>query len=394
MREHPIPQDITGYRFHIIGNMTLKQFAQLGVGCFIGFLFYTTNLIDIIKWPLIGLSIGTGALIAFVPFEERPLDHWLFTFFSILYKPTKFYWKKEAKIPEIFEFKPSVTDKNLEEEFDLSPIRKQRIREYLASTKYGAIAETDDYLAWQNTRIQGIMETFSQVRTGTISVSNTDTKPNLKVTVRGLGQSQQAHYNWSDNQSVQEHATTTTFEENMYYQSPESTPINMRAAIPVEQVAQNITIPNQASVRVTEEQIQDESVQNPLTQSAQESDRAYVDVSQNQHMQSQQSLEATGEVTFNSSLPFPSPPTEPNKVVGMVLTPQNDLINDAIVEIKNEAGNTLRAVKTNALGQFFISTPLPIGNFVVVTEKDSMQFPPIQLTINNSVVKPIEIRST
>ena len=391
MREHPIPQDITGYRFHIIGNMTLKQFAQLGIGCFIGFLFYTTNLIDIIKWPLIGLSIGTGALIAFVPFEERPLDHWLFTFISILYKPTKFYWKKDAKVPEAFLFTPAATQATQEDDFDLSPIRRERIREYLSSTKNGGYGETDAYQEWQTNRIQGIMETFSQVRTQTVSITESESKPNLKVTVRGLGQSDQAHYDWSESQSQYNQSLNQEVQPIIDQNIPESTPINLRAPVPVEQVAQDISIPDEQSIRVSDAQIQNDGVENPLTKPQQQTERAYVDHSAIQ--QSEQPIQQTDQTTFNTSLPFPSPPTEPNRVVGMVLTPQNDLINDAIVEIKNEAGATIRAVKTNALGQFFITTPLPIGNHVVITEKEGMQFPAIRLEINNTVIRPIEIRS-
>ncbi|MDQ5951410.1 MAG: hypothetical protein QG639_691, partial [Patescibacteria group bacterium] len=58
MKEHPIPQDITNYRFHIVGSMTLKQFGEVLVGVIISFIIYQTNLIAIIKWPLIVLFFG------------------------------------------------------------------------------------------------------------------------------------------------------------------------------------------------------------------------------------------------------------------------------------------------------------------------------------------------
>ena len=44
MREHQVPQDITGYNFHIIGEMTIKQFAEVAVGVVIAVIIYTTNL--------------------------------------------------------------------------------------------------------------------------------------------------------------------------------------------------------------------------------------------------------------------------------------------------------------------------------------------------------------
>ena len=53
MKQHPIPQDITNYRFHLIGSMTLKQFAEVAAAVIVSLIVYATNLPGIIKWPLI-----------------------------------------------------------------------------------------------------------------------------------------------------------------------------------------------------------------------------------------------------------------------------------------------------------------------------------------------------
>jgi hypothetical protein len=386
MREHPIPQDITGYRFHIIGNMTIKQFAQMGAGCLLAFLIYSTNLINIIKWPLIGLSIGLGALVAFVPFEERPLDHWLVTFFKILYKPTKFYWKKEAKIPEAFLYTPQANTTPAEEEFDLSQVRRERIREYLSSVNRRDYHLEQDQIDEQ-TRITGLMQTFAQIKTTAPKPTASEVKPDLKVRVRGLGQSNQTHYDWGDANSEkynQENQTKLNFNQIL------GTPIDFQTPLATAQVAQNIQVPEQTTIRIAQEAEQTDGAINTLSTNPDAQSQSYVD---NATIPQQEVPELSGAVTYNSQLPFPTPPTEPNIVVGMVLTPQHDLVNDAIIEVKNKEGSTIRAVKTNALGQFFISTPLPVGNYFIVTEKENMTFTPIQLPINDTVVHPIEIRS-
>ena len=77
----------------------------------------------------------------------------------------------------------------------------------------------------------------------------------------------------------------------------------------------------------------------------------------------------TEHTHFNANLPFPSKPTLPNKLVGMVLTPDNNLITDAIVEVQTIDGNIVRAVKSNALGQFTITTPLKDGEYIISVEK-------------------------
>jgi hypothetical protein len=51
-------------------------------------------------------------------------------------------------------------------------------------------------------------------------------------------------------------------------------------------------------------------------------------------------------------------------------------------------------VKTNALGQFFITTPLANGEYVVEAEQDQMQFPSQSIVLTGELVDPIEIRGT
>ena len=103
MEQHAVPQNISSYQFHLVGDMTLKQFLELAGGVVVGLLFYATGLPGIIKWPLILISAAIGAALAFVPFEERPLEQWIIAFFRSVYSPTLFYWKKPATAPVYFQ---------------------------------------------------------------------------------------------------------------------------------------------------------------------------------------------------------------------------------------------------------------------------------------------------
>jgi len=49
MDNHPIPQDITGFEFKLIGNMTLKQFAYVAGGAIIGLVFYALPILLLLK---------------------------------------------------------------------------------------------------------------------------------------------------------------------------------------------------------------------------------------------------------------------------------------------------------------------------------------------------------
>jgi len=97
METHPVPQQISAYQFRLVGDMTLKQFFQVGGGALVSLLIYATGIHPIIKWPLILFSFSLGAALAFLPFEERPLSQWLLSFFRSVYSPTIYFWEKDQK---------------------------------------------------------------------------------------------------------------------------------------------------------------------------------------------------------------------------------------------------------------------------------------------------------
>lgn len=102
MEQHPIPQQISSYQFKLVGDMTLKQFFQVAGGVIVSLIFYSTPLHPLIKWPFILFSAGMGAALAFLPFQERPLERWIFAFFRSIYSPTLYSWKKTDKPPVFY----------------------------------------------------------------------------------------------------------------------------------------------------------------------------------------------------------------------------------------------------------------------------------------------------
>lgn len=105
MEQHPVPQQISSYEFRLVGDMTLKQFAQVAGGCLVALLFYASPLPGLFKWPLVILPAFAGAAFAFLPFEERPLQTWVIAFLKAVYSPTQFIWQKRGQKPQIFEEK-------------------------------------------------------------------------------------------------------------------------------------------------------------------------------------------------------------------------------------------------------------------------------------------------
>jgi hypothetical protein len=96
MEQHAIPQQISSYEFKLVGEMTLKQFLKAAGGIVIAVLIYSTKLIVIVKWPLMLFFGALGLMLAFVPFEDRPLETWIMAFIRSIYAPTIYIYKKRA----------------------------------------------------------------------------------------------------------------------------------------------------------------------------------------------------------------------------------------------------------------------------------------------------------
>lgn len=99
------------------------------------------------------------------------------------------------------------------------------------------------------------------------------------------------------------------------------------------------------------------------------------------------------EATVSPELPMPTPPTEPNVLAGMVVDDKGNIVENAIVTIKDQEGNIARAQKTNKIGQFFIATPLENGVFEIEVEKRGLSFDIIKIKLEGKLILPIEIKA-
>jgi hypothetical protein len=292
-----------------------------------------------------------------------------------LYKPTKFFWKREPHIPEAFTYKPDINQTNQPNELDLSPYRRQRIKEYLTSVQ--SSTTQDPFETAEAVHMESIMSAFSTIRVNSTETEKQPHRPSLKVRVRQLKGSVTPVF---------------TVDSLSVGPTPDANPLQadaalaQRNALAVNQVAQEIEIPELQEVTIEPTAEPEAEAAQVLTQV---DDRAYI---ADQAMTNQPQAPSAA-ATLNLDLPFPDPPSEPNKLVGMILSPTNDLINDAIVEIQAEDGRVARAVKSNALGQFFVATPLQSGTYTILAEKDGFAFSPLQISLTGEIVPPIEIRS-
>lgn len=83
--------------------------------------------------------------------------------------------------------------------------------------------------------------------------------------------------------------------------------------------------------------------------------------------------------------------TFPNVVNGIIKDAQDNYLEGVVVVIYDKEGLPVRALKTNKLGQFTSSTPLPNGIYTVELEKDNFIFDVLEVELVSQVMPPLAI---
>ncbi len=133
MEQHPIPQQISSYEFKLVGDMTLKQFGKAAGGIILAVLINTTVLPFFIKWPLMLISAVGGLALAFLPYQDRPLETWIGAFLKSIYSPTVFIYKK--KKPENWldiDLTKKIENKE-EEKIEVPQKEERKVKEFIES---------------------------------------------------------------------------------------------------------------------------------------------------------------------------------------------------------------------------------------------------------------------
>lgn len=104
-----------------------------------------------------------------------------------------------------------------------------------------------------------------------------------------------------------------------------------------------------------------------------------------------------GEIKVKVVTPPKPKPTQlqltslPNVINGIVTDSEGNYLEGAVVVIHDKDGLPVRALKTNRLGQFTGSTPLPNGIYTIELEKDNLVFDVLQIELSGAVLPPLNI---
>ncbi len=353
MESHPVPQNVTAFEFHLIGDMTIKQFTYLAIGVVIAYvtylvLFYSEPWIAV---PIILLSSGTGAAFAFLPIQDRPLDHWAGAFFAAVYSPTQMRWSLPVK-------------KDVDQEF----LFKNRLNFFLR-----ALAEPIQPVAAAPTPppVQAVAAPKPPTRQvfndsllsriqGTAPAGTTMPSDDiLKKTVQLANEAQQVRTQIIQTEQQMDQLKAMASQQDA--QAGTYTP-------QVQGVLENL----QGLVQKSQKINQDIAELSPHPAPA---------------------PVASPAPTFARPVRriLPKLTSTPNVINGIVTDTEGNYLENVVVVIHNQQGLPVRALKTNKLGQFTGSTPLPDGSYTVTLEKDTLEFETIKVELSNKVLDAISI---
>lgn len=348
MDQHPVPQNISTYQFRLVGDMTLKQFLELAAGAGLGVLIYTSPLYSFIKWPLIFLSVFGGIAFAFLPFQERPLDVWIKNFIKSVYSPTLYLWKQQGKLPDFFNYQPQAREKH--HQARLTPAQKAQFAEYLQSLPLEE--KISNFDTQEMAKLQQINQLIKK---------NTNLDPAVFKNVPQLKQ----EIIQAPSVRIRTLKTPAKLTVNL--------PKTGLPTRPMVEIADSFTPSLQVEIPEKTEEVKPK----PLT-------KPRLAIKKSAKIAKTPSL---------SKLPIPAPPDYPNAVVGMTLDENGKILPGAIIEIRNKDQLPIRASKTNKLGQFFIATPLPNGEYELETEMEPHVFDIIKFKAEGKILPPIKIQA-
>lgn len=333
MEPHPIPQNVASFQFRLVGDMTLKQFAYLAAGstlAYIIFVFFAAKY-PFLAWPLIIISASAGIAFAFLPVGSRPLDYWLAAFLKTIYSPTKRVWRKNNKI------------------YKEDPLFQSRYVMYLSGLHPAQASAPSAILA---------------SRSEPPPPSDLPTPEELKKTVDLAKQAQNLQM-----KIIQTERTLSQIRS----EAQKPTPIPIDYSIQVNEILSDLQ-------KLVGEASQIRAQLDAVTEGEQA-----------------EAKPAPPPKIVKVVIPIKPEPqqialtTFPNVISGIVKDASGNYLEGVIAVIYDKEGLPARALKTNKLGQFTGSTPLPNGIYTLELEKESLTFDVLQIELTGGILPALMI---
>lgn len=414
MENHPIPQDITGFQFKLIGNMTVKQFAYLAGGTVIAwFIFFILPIFILIRLPLAVLFLSLGVALAFVPIDGRPMDTMIGNFIRALFSPTQYIYRKTGG--NLSQMNPSAPQTPLNPVLQSTPPQlntpaplpptnmplqtqiqtptpinyQQPIQQTPIQTQTQIIQPVP---APQPQSAPQINTPITQVPGRIIELND----PNNKPIMSG---------NLDDLEKIKEEEEEEKIEENER-KLEEQVSTLQKELVEAKAIENNSTPQLNTITHQKSEELEQMLIETNRQKEALEKELLSLKAR----------LEGTEKTKFNpitaqplpqtqrarkvppalvKSVGLPTAPADPNLITGIIKDPRGNPLPNILVEVKDPEDNPVRAFKTNGLGQFASATSLQNGKYIVSIEdpKGQNKFDTVEIEANGTPIMPLEIFS-
>jgi len=398
MEQHPVPQDVTGFQFRLIGDITLKQFGYLVGGVILGYLSTKLTLIPVfLRWPMGGFWVLLGIGLAFLPIEERPLDVWLMSFFKRIYSPTQYVWKKQNLPPDILvqtlptpmvipsalpypKLKPVPEKKAVSAPLQPAPTKEDTIRAKPVPPPPTAIPKP-------------LVDRWS-IGAPPVKPKPEPTQTLPKVTGEKIvfAEKPTAPPPVADTQQVERiragyEKTTKDLETRLALLQTELAKgsVGKERIVEFQQVLKELLAEKE---RLSKELA---AVRKKLTQ-----DQSPRTEKPTDYIQAPEETKTTVKMVTPQAatrIGIPRLTTQPNVITGIIKDSGGVLLPNMIITVKDKEDIPVRALKTNRLGQFAASTPLSNSTYFIEVEdpKKAFEFNRIEVSLTGLVLPPLEI---
>jgi hypothetical protein len=419
-KQHPVPQNIMDVEFKLIGALTMRQFVYLVI---FSISAYMAKLVvpAPFTWPfVIGIAF-IGIALAFIPIEERGLDEWVVNFVKAINSPTERIWRKEIRLPQAFSYNQQlmVMQKEL---ITLAPTTSRRkLEEFLQQE--GKKNEVDPLDIQEDVYVEKLRIAYEEpiqveAETGKNEAVSNTIQPE-KVEEISVISSETASKAKEETENILQEGDKTPAKEE-----PVEQPSKAAAPLKVDKIAQMIkTRMNRAQIRLPDEPARKTTIKlQPMESHA---GRKFVNLTPTQgqiilpirgekvilseeqaaqdyqekqkkiqEMLNQNTASQTGNKKPVYYKQIPSMINKPNMISGVIKNRRGEHMENVILVIKNEKGETVRALRTNKLGNFIVSSQIPNGEYRIEIDKTNdtgLTFDIIPFSANGGVLPSLEI---
>jgi hypothetical protein len=357
--------------FKLFGELTLKQFLYVGGAGAISYMILASGMVLPLKLFLSLIIAGSGAALALIPVNNRPLEVWVGNFVQAMINPTKRVWKK-GENPNIPKTVYSMEEYNKQVNI---PVAQSPMTSPPGSVNANimpsvGLNSVQSIPVFKSATPEPIPIVPSPVAAQPAAVPTVLVPQNDKI---------------STEQAILNPSTTNTPVVNI----PATAPNNLVTPPPAP-ASQEISLLSQPNNTKIDAEMTPQTPTQNLT-SAVAPDTAAKPAAPG----AREVLVLDIQKLSEHGVTLPGYTPKPNVIKGIVKDSQGSLIAAAIVIIKRKENNQpARAMVTNPLGEFETTTPLDNGTYIVDISHDNKEMPFYELTLDSTPVPPLQFQFT